>query len=67
MILEYIDRWTMKGLLRMNELSLGIPADVAAATEAYLIVVLEGRDDQRLQVDVADVAEQLTAADAHDV
>ena len=28
-------------------------------TEAYLIVVLEGRDDQRLQVDVADVAEQL--------
>jgi glycolate oxidase len=67
MILEYIDRATMKGLLRMNELSLGIPADVAAATQAYLIVVLEGRDDQRLQVDVADVAEQLTAADAHDV
>jgi glycolate oxidase len=67
MILEYIDRSTMKGLLRMSDLSLGIPDDVAAATEAYLIVVLEGRDDQRLQVDVADVAEQLTKADAHDV
>ena len=40
---------------------------MADATEAYLIVVLEGRDDQRLQVDVADVAEQLTKADAHDV
>jgi glycolate oxidase len=67
MILEYIDRATMKGLLRMNDLSLGIPDDVAAVTEAYLIVVLEGRDDQRLQVDVADVAEQLSAAGAHDV
>jgi glycolate oxidase len=67
MILEYIDRATMKGLLRMSDLSLGIPDDVAAATEAYLVVVLEGRDDERLQVDVADVAEQLTNADAHDV
>lgn len=67
MILEYIDRATMKGLLRMNDLTLGIPDEVVAVTEAYLIVVLEGRDDQRLQVDVADVAEQLTAADARDV
>jgi len=67
MILEYVDRSTMKGLLRMSDLALGIPDEVADATEAYLIVVLEGRDDQRLQVDVADVAEQLTKADAHDV
>jgi glycolate oxidase len=57
----------MKGLLRMNDLALGVPEEVAAVTEAYLIVVLEGRDDQRLQVDVADVAEQLAAAQAHDV
>jgi len=67
MILEYIDRSTMKGLLRMSDLSLGIPDEVVEATEAYLIVVLEGRDDQRLQVDVADVADQLTKAEAHDV
>jgi glycolate oxidase len=67
LILEYIDRATMKGLLRMNDLVLGVPDGVAAVTEAYLIVVLEGRDDQRLQVDVADVAEQLTTAQAHDV
>jgi glycolate oxidase len=67
LILEYIDRWTMKGLLRMNDLALGIPDEVADVTEAYLIVVLEGRDDARLQVDVADVAEQLAAAHAHDV
>jgi glycolate oxidase len=67
LILEYIDRATMKGLLRMNDLTLGVPDEVSGVTEAYLIVVLEGRDDERLQVDVADVAEQLTAAQAHDV
>ena len=57
----------MKGLLRMNDLTLGIPNEVADVTEAYLIVVLEGRDDARLAVDVADVAEQLASAHAHDV
>jgi glycolate oxidase len=67
LILEYIDRATMKGLLRMNDLTLGVPDGVVDVTEAYLIVVLEGRDEQRLQVDVADVAEQLAAAQAHDV
>jgi FAD/FMN-containing dehydrogenase len=48
----------------MSDLSLGIPDAVAAATGASLVVVLQGRDDQRLQVDVA---EQLTKAGAHDV
>jgi glycolate oxidase len=67
LILEYIDRATMKGLLRMNDLTLGVPDAVADVTEAYLIVVLEGRDEERLQVDVADVAEQLAGAHAHDV
>jgi glycolate oxidase len=67
LILEYIDRATMKGLLRMNDLSLGIPGEVADVTEAYLVVVLEGRDAERLEVDVADVAQQLGAANAHDV
>lgn len=67
MILEYIDRATMKGLLQMNELTLGVPDDVMAATEAHLIVVLEGRDAGRLEVDVADVATQLADAGAHDV
>lgn len=67
MILEYIDRATMKGLLRMNDLSLGIPPEVAAKTEAYLVVVLEGRDEERLERDIADVAGQLADAGAHDV
>ena len=67
MILEYIDRSTMKGLLRMNDLTLGIPAEVEAETEAYLIVVLEGRTEDRLEHDVADVATQLSTRGAFDV
>jgi glycolate oxidase len=67
MILEYIDRATMSGLLRMNDLSLGIPDEVAARTDAYLVVVLEGRTESRLEEDLADVAAQLAAAGAHDV
>ena len=67
MILEYIDRSTMKGLLRLNDLTLGIPAEVEEATEAYLIVVLEGRTEDRLEDDVAAVATQLADAGAHDV
>src|SRR5690606_16158534 len=67
MILEYIDRATMKGLLRYNDLALGIPDDVAAATEAYLVVVLEGRSEEQLDQDVAAVAGQLAEAGAFDV
>ena len=67
MILEYIDRSTMKGLLRLNDLTLGVPAEIEAATEAYLVVVLEGRTEDRLEHDVGDVATQLADAGAHDV
>jgi glycolate oxidase len=67
MILEYIDRATMKGLLRLNNLTLGIPRDVEDRTEAYLIVVIEGRTEARLDHDVADVATQLGEAGAFDV
>ena len=51
----------------MNDLSLGVPEEVSAQTEAYLIVVLEGRDEERLATDVSEVAGQLAAAGAHDV
>jgi glycolate oxidase len=67
MILEYIDRSTMKGLLRQNDLALGVPDQVVAVTEAYLVVVLEARTEQRLEEDVADVAGQLSRAGAEDV
>lgn len=67
MILEYIDRPTMTGLERANDLALGIPDGVKQRTEAYLVVVLEGRDQQRLDTDLADIAAQLAGAGAHDV
>lgn len=67
MILEYIDRSTMKGLLRANDLSLGVPDDVTATTDAYLVVVLEDRSAERLEDDVAEVATLLAGAGAHDV
>jgi glycolate oxidase len=67
MILEYIDRATMTGLQRLNDLALGIPRDIESRTEAYLVVVLEGRTADRLDEDVAEVAAQLGDAGAFDV
>jgi glycolate oxidase len=67
MILEYIDRSTMKGLLRANDFALGVPHEVSSVTEAYLVVVLEGQTGERLDEDVSVVAAQLAQAGAHDV
>lgn len=67
MICEYIDRATMKGLLRANDLAIGVPREIAAATEAYLVVVLEGRTGENLDRDTAEAAERLSEAGAHDV
>src|SRR5690606_38750720 len=55
------------GLLRLNDLTLGIPDQVSDATEAYLVVVLEGRTEAQLEHDVGAVAEQLSEAGAFDV
>jgi glycolate oxidase len=66
-VLEYIDRSTMVGLMRMNQMTLGIPTEIAKRTEAYLVVGLEGRDLERLETDVADLSNQLAEAGAHDV
>jgi glycolate oxidase len=67
MILEYIDRSTMKGLLRSSDLTLGVPDHVVESTGAYLVVVLEGRTEDQLEADVGKVADQLAKAGAHDV
>jgi glycolate oxidase len=67
LVLEYIDRSTMSGLLRMGQMTLGVPRGIADKTQAYLVIVLEARDSPRLETDIIDVAEQLTEAGAHDV
>jgi glycolate oxidase len=66
-VLEYIDRSTMRGLLRMNDLQLGVPDAVLRSTEAYLVVIVEGRTAQRVEDDIAQVAEELAKAGASDV
>jgi glycolate oxidase len=66
-VLEYIDRATMKGLIRHGELTLGLPEDVVASTDAYLIVVIEGRNGQRVEDDAGEIAARLTQAGASDV
>jgi glycolate oxidase len=66
-VLEYIDKSTMKGLVRQGDLALGLPEEVIAATRAYLVVEVEGRSEQRVEDDAAEIAELLSAAGAYDV
>jgi glycolate oxidase len=67
MILEYIDLVSMVGITRNAGLDLGIPDDVKEATLAYLVVVVEARTTERLDEDVADVAEVLGEHGALDI
>ena len=67
LILEYIDMLTMAAITQDEDLDLGIPAEVRQTAQAYLVVVLEGRDEERLDGDVAECAELLSKAGAVDV
>ena len=66
-ILEYIDVFAMAGIARSAELDLGVPAEVQAATSAYLVVVLEGTQTTRLDEDVESLATQLAELGALEV
>jgi glycolate oxidase len=52
LLVEYIDRMTMMGITGSTGLSLGIPEEVRDAAEAYLLLVVEGREDAEVQKDV---------------
>jgi glycolate oxidase len=67
LILEYIDVLSMAGITRAAGLDLGIPDETKAAALAYLVVVLEDRSPERLDEDVAEVAELLSDCAALDV
>src|SRR5690606_7954247 len=41
LIVEYIDRMAMAGIVKASGLDLGVPADVKSHAAAYLVVVLE--------------------------
>jgi glycolate oxidase len=67
MILEYIDLMTMAAATAYVGLDLGIPQEIKDTALAYLVVVLENRDQGRLDEDVALVAEMMGEAGALDV
>ena len=51
-ILEYLDVMVMAGITQAAGIDLGIPEEVKAGTLAYLVVVLEGMDADRVEEDV---------------
>jgi glycolate oxidase len=67
LILEYIDLLTMSATTAHVGLDLGIPEEVSAAALAYLVVGLESTHAERLDEDVATVAELLSDLGAIDV
>jgi len=54
-ILEYIDALAMASITRSAGLDLGIPDDIQAGALAYLVVVLEGTKENRVDEDVEHV------------
>jgi glycolate oxidase len=67
LILEYIDLMSMAGITKAAGLDLGIPEEIRSAALAYLVVVLEQRSSERLDEDIAEVAQVLADAAALDV
>ncbi len=67
LLLEYIDLLTMAVITESAGLDLGVPADVKDAALAYLVVVIEGSIEDRVEADVAAVAELVTELGALDV
>src|SRR5258706_5531777 len=66
-VLEYVDGGGLATLAANVGLDLGISAEVQAAARAYLIVVIEQHVEQRLEEDVATLAEQVGELGAIDV
>lgn len=67
MILEYVDMLTMAAITQGEDMDLGVPAAVRDSAQAYLVVVQEQRSEERLEADVAELAELLAQAGAADV
>jgi glycolate oxidase len=66
-VLEYIDLLTMSAMTGASNLELGIPDEVRDAALAYLVVVLESAQADRLDADVERLGTQLHELGAMDV
>jgi glycolate oxidase len=67
MVLEYVDGLGLSSLAANVGLELGIDATVQEQAQAYLIIVLEDHSADRLDEDLAALAEQLASLGAIDV
>ncbi len=67
LILEYIDLLTMSATASFTGLELGIPQTIQDTALAYLVVMLENAHEDRLEADIAALAEQLAELGALDV
>ncbi|HXQ75493.1 MAG TPA: FAD-binding oxidoreductase [Acidimicrobiales bacterium] len=66
-ILEYIDVLTMAAITANVGLDLGIPKEVKESAAAYLVVVLENGREDRLDEDIATLADLLVGLGAMEV
>jgi glycolate oxidase len=67
LVIEYIDVVTMSALAGSGNLELGVPAGIADKVLAYLVVVLENTDEDRLNEDTERVANLLAELGALDI
>jgi glycolate oxidase len=67
LILEYLDLISMGGVLDAAGMDLGVPDAVKAQALAYLVIVLEQRDADRLDQDMAELASLVADHGALDV
>ncbi len=67
LILEYIDSGTLGAMVREFGLELGVPDEVRNATKAYAVVMMENRNEARLEEDVHELALLLSELGAIDV
>ncbi|MFE0028350.1 FAD-binding oxidoreductase [Amycolatopsis sp. NPDC059021] len=66
-ILEYIDNMTMGAIVYTEKLELGVPDEIRDKTQAYLVVALENRHEDRLHEDVETLGELLGELGATEV
>lgn len=67
LILEYLDAITMASVTTQAGVEVGVPAEVLEKAQAFLVVVLENRQEDWLDTDTQTVATQLAELGALDV
>jgi len=67
LMLEYIDMFTMAGIVQLEQIELGIPEEVQMSAAAYLLIVLEGRSAESVQGDMEELGAKLMEFGAKDV